>query len=275
MNLQQIEKLRVAAYRVNPTLRLRTMAAAARYIDRVGFCWLFAPARHSLELPSLFEAVKGRRNAHIEDWDSDSDKVWAWKSELPAARRAYYGKAFVGKPVFISLQMLPCALAALGTDAEQFEELYEHGVISYEAKKIFHALDSLGAQPTMSLRAAASLDGKGDNNARYHRGLDELQRRMLVMPIGATNEGGSWPSQIFDLVARWFPAHAAQARELDIGDARRALITRYLKTVIAASPTTLMRLFGIARPELDVLLQDLMACKFIRFDGEWVTAKYT
>ena len=68
------------------------MDEAAEFIDSVGFCLLFA-SNQNIELPSLFEAVKGRRDVHIEDWDADSDRVWAWKNELPADRRAYYGKA--------------------------------------------------------------------------------------------------------------------------------------------------------------------------------------
>ena len=71
------------------------MDDAARFIDAVGFCLLFASTQ-KIELPSLFEAVKGRRDAHIDDWDADSDRVWEWKNDLPARKRAYYGKALAG-----------------------------------------------------------------------------------------------------------------------------------------------------------------------------------
>src|SRR5919199_2065347 len=251
MDLQQVEKLRAPLYRIDPARRIRTMTAAARFINRVDFCWFFAPAKSTLELPSLFEAVKGRRGVQISDWDDDSGRVWVWKNDLPAARLAYYGKALAGKPAFVSLEMLPHLLAASGE--EDFERLYAQGGISYEAKKIYNALTSLGPQPTMALRAAAGLDGK-DGTTRYHRALDELQRKLLVLPIGATNEVGNWPSQIFELVARWFPAQAQRARELDARDARRTLVMRYLQTVIAAPRTNIARLFGIPRSELDPLL---------------------
>src|ERR687883_494416 len=133
MDLRQVEKLRAPLYRINPTRRVRTMTAAAHFIDRVGFCWLFAPAKSTLELPSLFEAVKGRRGVQISDWDDDSGRVWVWKNDLPAAGLAYYGKALAGKPAFVSLEMLPPLLATCGE--EDLARLYAQGGISYEAKK--------------------------------------------------------------------------------------------------------------------------------------------
>ncbi len=270
MNVRQIERLRAPIYRVSPSRRVRTMTFAARFIDRVGFCWLFAPGTRALELPSLFEAVKGRRGMQIFDWDGDSDRVWGWKSDLPAAHLAYYGKALAGRPAFVSLEMLPYLMASVGS--ENFRQLYAHGGISYEAKRIFEALESLGPQPTRALRAAAGLDSK-DGNVRYHRALDELQRRLFVMPVGATNEGSNWVSQIFELVARWFPAQAERARRLDVREARRALVTRYLRTVIAAKRSAMGRVFGLPRTELDALVEELASRRLVLFEGEWVTIK--
>lgn len=267
MRLGDLETLRAPIYHLSPAQRIRTLSAAARFIERVGICWLFAPARNTLELPSLFEAVKGRRGAQISDWDDDSDRVWGWKSDLPATRRAYYGKALAGKPAFVSLAMLPPLLAALG--AESFDALYARGGISYEAKKIYRALDALGPQPTLALRRAAGFDGK-DGATRFHHGLDELQRRLLAMPVGAAKEVGAWHSQIFELVARWFPEQCAQARALDLDAARRALVTRYLKTVIAAPASSIARLFALPRAELNLLLAELARKEFARREGEWV-----
>jgi hypothetical protein len=266
-DVRLLEKHRAPIYRVSPARRLRTMNAAARFIHQVGFCWLFAPRGGNLELPSLFEAVKGRRGMQIFDWDEDSDKVWGWKSDLPAAHLAYYGKALAGKPGFVSLDVLPFLIAAVGM--ESMDHLYEFGGISHEAKKIHRALESLGPQPTRALRAAAGLDTK-NGNLRYHRALDELQRRLFVMPVGATNEGNNWPSQIFELVERWFPAQVELARSVDVGEARRALVMRYLKTVVGAPRTVIGRLFGIPREELDELLRDLTGGRAACVQGEWV-----
>lgn len=206
----------------------------------------------------------------IFHWDGDSDRVWGWKSDLPAARLAYYGKALAGRPAFVSLEMLPCLMASVGS--ENLAHLYAHGGISYEAKRIYDVLESLGPQPTRALRLRAGLDSK-DGNVRYHSALDELQRRMFVMPVGATNEGSNWVSQIFELVARWFPTQAERARRLDASEARRALIARYLRTVIAAKRPVMARVLGIPRAELDAVVERFSSRKLVRVEGEWVIMK--
>lgn len=267
MNLRDLERQRLLNYQPAGSRRIATLSDAARYINRSGFCWLFAPRDRKLELPSLFEAVKGKRDAHIDDWDADSDKVWTWKNDLPAAKRAYYGKALAGKPVFVSLKMLPYVIAAVGE--EDAAQAYANGALSYDAKRVYDALAQFGAQPTQNLRRTAGFVGK-EGNTRYHRALDELQTKLIAAPMGATNEGMAWASQIYDLVANWFPAEAVEAKRIDVDTARRALIERYLKTVYAAPPEALARLFGIPRPDLKLLMDEMIAAKRVRVKDGWV-----
>lgn len=270
MNQAQLDRERVVHYRLTTSKRVTTPADATRYVNRFGFCWLFAPRDRKLELPALYEAVKGKRDAHIEDWDADSDKLWTWKNDLPAAHRVYYGKALAGKPVFISLEYLPHVMAALGLD--DVSEAYAHGAMSYDAKRIYEVLEQFGAQPTQNLKRTAGFVGK-DGNARYHRGLDELQTKLVVSSMGTTNEGAAWPSQIFDLVARWFEPQARASKKIDLRTARLVLMERYLKTVLAAPPDAVARLFGIPRPEMNPLLQELESRKRVRVATGWILAK--
>jgi hypothetical protein len=259
--------LRLIHYQLDPTKRVKTPAQAARYINRFGFCWLFAPRDRKLELPSLYEAVKGKPDAHIEEWDTDSEKLWGWKNDLPAAHLAYYGKAFAGKPVFISLKMLPYVLAALGQENPALA--YSHGKFSQDAKRVYDTLAHYGAQPTQNLKRSSEFIGR-DGNARYHRALDELQTRLIISPIGATNEGMAWPSQIYDLVERWYEPQAQQGRRIDLQTARRALIERYLNTVLAAPANVLSRLFAIPRADLKPILDDMHSARRLRYTGDWV-----
>lgn len=270
MDLQLLERQRLTHYQLGSAKRPTTLSDAARYIQRYGFCWLFAPRDRKLELPSLYEAVKGQRDMHIEDWDKDSEKVWAWKNDLPAAHRAYYGKAFAGKPVFISLPMLPAVIAALGL--EDVGRAYAHGALSYDAKRIYDTLAQFGAQPTQTLKRNAGFVGK-EGGTRYHRALDELQHKLVVSSMGATGEGAAWPSQIFDLVSNWFKPQAQDAKKLDLAAARAQLIDRYLKTVIAAPPEAVARLFNIPRPDLQPVLDDLTAHKKIQQSEKYLITK--
>lgn len=270
MNQTLLEGERVVHYQIAPSKRVTTMAGAARYVNRFGFCWLFAPRDRKLELPALFEAVKGRRDAHIEEWDSDSDTLWAWKNDLPAAHRVYYGKALAGKPVFIALEYLPYVMAALGLD--DVRQAYERGALSYDAKRIYEALEQFGAQPTQNLKRTAGFVGK-DGSARYHRGLDELQTGLVVSSIGTTNEGAAWPSQIFELVARWFEPQAKASQKIDLHTARSVLIERYLKTVLAAPPDAMARLFRVPRPEMKPLLDELASTGRVHVADGWTCTK--
>lgn len=270
MDTRLLERQRLSHYQLDSSKRIFTFSDAARYINRFGFCWLFAPRDRKLELPSLFEAVKGKRDAHIDDWDQDSDKVWMWKNDLPAAKRAYYGKAFAGKPVFVSLKILPCVIAALGE--EDAARAYRHGALSYDAKRVYDALAQWGAQPTQTLKRNAGFIGK-EGNTRYHRALDELQIKLIAASMGATNEGAAWPSQIFDLVSHWFETETREAKQIDVHTARCALIERYLKTVLAAPPDALARLFAIPRAELKALLDEMIHAKRIKLNEGWLVTK--
>ncbi len=262
LDLKQIERQRDVIYRRTRALRVQTMRDAARFIDAVGFCLLFASTRN-VELPSLFEAVKGRRDAHIDDWDADSDRVWGWKNDLPATRRAYYGKALTGKPMFISLEMLPYVIA-LAAPANVRAE-YQRGRVSQEAKRVHDALAAMGPTPAMALRAATGLD-----NARYHRALDELQRALVVAPVGATLERGAWASQIFDLVARWFPRQCERAQKIDTAAAYRAIVKRYVTTTLASTVPMVVRVFGLPRERVDAAVDALVARRIFSKQANWI-----
>jgi hypothetical protein len=260
---KRIERRRDQIYRRSRAQRIRTMEDAARFVDTVGFSLLFASTQ-GIELPSLFEAVKGRRDAHIEDWDQDSDRVWVWKNDLPAARRAFYGKALAGgKPVFISLKMLPYLFAVTAPD--DIDNAYNHGQISQDAKRVHDALRAMGPTPTIALRASVGLAV-----TRYHRALDELQRALVILPIGAVNEHGAWPSQIFELAARWFPRQAARAQRIAVDAARRALVARYVETVTACTGAMIGRVFGWPRVQVNATVDELVARKRLTKGQEWV-----
>lgn len=265
MTPTQIERERDRIYRRSRARSIRTMGQAARFIDTVGFSLLFASAQ-GIELPSLFEAVKGKRDAHIEDWDADSDRVWVWKNDLPAQRRAYYGKALAsGKPVFVSLAMLPYLYAV--SAPEDIDHAYARGAVSYEAKRLYDALRSSGPTPTIALRRTAGLD-----TDRYHRALDQLQRSLIILPIGATIEIGAWTSQIFDLVTRWFPEQVHAAAQIDVDDARLTIVRKYVRTVVAAKPQMIVRVFNWSREQVTTTLDECRTAHVVTEKEGWIVA---
>ncbi len=243
------------------------MEDAARFIDAVGFTLLFASTQ-GIVLPSLFEAIKGRRHVHIDDWDEDADRLWVWKNDLPAERRAYYGKVLGGgKPALVSLQMLPYLHAVSAPEDPEVE--YAHGRLSLSAIRIVRALRMAGPMPTMALRASAGLD-KSTSSNEFHHALDELQRMLIIAPVGAILEKGAWPSQIYELVDRWFPRQVARARRIDEGSARRALLDRYIRTAVAVQPQMVAQAFGWSRPTVQALIEAGVARKRLMKKDDWV-----
>ncbi|MBI5650912.1 MAG: hypothetical protein HZC40_10795 [Chloroflexi bacterium] len=86
----------------------------------------------------------------------------------------------------------------------------------------------------------------------------------------AVAERGAWVSQIFDLTARWFAPQVARAARLNVDDARRALVQRYVATVIACTAPMIARVFGFSRVMTRQVVADLIARGVIAQKSEWI-----
>ncbi len=220
--------------------KARTPAEAVKFIDTTGFCMLFPVKR--VELPSLYYAVTRR---HPPRWDSETEKMWGWKDELPRRRRAFYAKYFRTRGTFISLRMLPHFLAMRGTAARagDAERWYAEGRISPAARDVWAALEKHGPMATLALRHACGMDSKV-GNARYKRAMLELQCLLVVTHFGTEEESGAWPSARLNLTWRVFPRQTAAARNLSAETARATVAAKYRQWHTDAPPSTMARLFG-------------------------------
>ena len=239
--------------------RVRTLAQAAAYIDRVGFCLLF-PIK-GLRLPSLWAAVKGKAPRDpsaslrasfnlVAEWDDDALRLWEWKDLLPRRRLAFSGKVFRGKKSLISLHFLPCfyRLARFGLagnygSADEYSHLYREGKISPEARAICQQIFRRGPQATLELRHALGWSTPRQNR-RFQRALEELQRRLLIVPWGVKAETRAWESVVYQLTPRAFPRAVRAAACLSRAEARDRIAENYRRLVPNAAPADAARLFG-------------------------------
>jgi hypothetical protein len=77
--------------------------------------------------------------------------------------------------------------------------------------------------------------------------LVELQVGLKVLPIGVA-EAGAWRyAFVYEIVQRHFTDLPAQARPIGRGEARRALVSRYLDNVVAADRKMVAKVFHILR----------------------------
>lgn len=225
--------------------RLRTAADAVRFIDAAGYCLLFPIKR--LPLPSLYYAC-ARRQAIT--WDKHTEKIWAWKDELPRRRRAFYAKYFKLRGTFISLKLLPHFLAMRGsaTAPDEYERFYAAGGISHDARTSWHTLAEHGPLATLELRHACNMESKA-GNIRFKRAMLELQCLLVVVHFGAEQETDAWASNRFELTSRAFPEQVRAARRISPEQARAAIAAKYLEWHPEASWQVLARLFGWTKTE--------------------------
>lgn len=235
---------------------IRTIAQAARYIDRVGFCLLFPSKK--LPLPSLIEASKGRALRNYKpcaDWSDDFVRLWRWKDELPRKRLAYYGKYFRGRGVFLSLEFLAYFYCLEGNHGarDEYERLYREGKITADAHVVCAALVERGPQATLELRYGLGWEAKRGNR-RFKRALLELQQRLLIVHWGTKAETRAWESAVYQLTARAFPKAVRAAAKLSPDVARQRIAAQYRKHRAHAKPQEVARLFGWSRAEAQAAL---------------------
>jgi hypothetical protein len=236
---------RAERYRMHPARKVRTEEQALAFLNDVGCAFLFPQA--GVMLPSLWDAINGRaRDIPGHHHDHALSLTWNWKDSLPARKAVWYGKLVKGKPTFISLDLLPAfyALSSNYGELDDYLEQYADGRMSKEARTVYETLLASGPSSTNALRKATGMFGGGDVARRFERAIAELQADLKIVKCG-TAEDNRWKyCYVYDLLLRWHPAVAEQARTLSGRQAMTQIVTRYLRTVIAAPATSLAGLFG-------------------------------
>ena len=73
-------------------------------------------------------------------------------------------------------------------------------------------------------------------------------------------------------MAQWFPREVKRAERIGVDQARREIVRRYVNTVVAAKSAMIGRVFGIARGDVAMCVDDLIMKKILRWDEDWLTA---
>jgi hypothetical protein len=242
--LEEIEQLRDLRYHRTAEQRLHTEAQARRFVDEVGFCFLFG--EQGVEIPTLWGAITGSRRGvpHTHD-DDDLGRAWDWKDSLPSKGQVFYGKLLRGKPTLVALNVLPhfYALSPNYGDLEDYLEQYEAGQLSAEAKSVYEALLNEGAMATSRLRQVAGLAGGGANARRFDRAVAELQIELKIAKVGISDANRWGYAYVYDLFLRAFPDVPELARRISTDDAMAYLLLRYLHNTVALPEAAAQRLF--------------------------------
>lgn len=261
----EVQAWRDRRYHRQAAHKLRTEEQARQFVDEVGFCFLFpAPG---LEMPSLWEAINGKaRQIPKHHYDDALGLAWNWKDSLPARKAVWYGKLLRGKPMFVALDLLPAfyALSENYGALDDYRQQFADGRMSQEARDVYEVLLEGGALSTNAMRKAANLFGKGDPARRFERAVAELQQDLKIVKCGVAEDNRWKYCYVYDLLLRWMPDLAAQARALSTHQARQQVLLRYLDNVAVAPVSALQLLFGWDAATLRATLADLLATERLR-----------
>ncbi|MDQ7850393.1 MAG: hypothetical protein QN152_03005 [Armatimonadota bacterium] len=214
--------------------RVRTAAAARRFVERLGFCYAFTPGPGGI--PGLFDVIGTRSTDRMWSW------AWTWKDSLVTKRQIYYGRVLRRKPTFIALAYLPAFYALSGNVGEPDDYLlaYRAGHLSLLARELYEQIERQGPLDTWQLRRRFVFGG--DSGTRLHRALHELQERFLIAKV-AEVEGRGGYAYIWDTFTRWMPEVAAQAARISSEEAAGLVLRGYLRMVGATTPQQVADLF--------------------------------
>jgi hypothetical protein len=211
---------------------IRTLAAAGKWIDRVGLTLLFP--RADVVLPSLWEQVSGLQEV---DWNAEPiNFLWWAKDALPDEGRACVGKHLARVASCIAPRLVPVLAAANGVPADDDDPVVD-------------AIRNLGPMTRPQLREVTGLTKKD-----VDRSIASLHHRLVLTNARLVDEGSTWGSLAHDLLARkWKVPKRLPARDT----ARRELASLVLDRAGELTAADLSGVFGWRRKESAEILDDV------------------
>jgi hypothetical protein len=245
-----LERYRDRAFRRRPTRRVRSEAAAIRFVEEVGICSTFY--RFPEGLACLWEAVTGRRDPRWprrSHHDPGVSLTWELKDALPARRRVYYGKLLRGRPVLVALDLLPAfyALVRGPQRARDYRAEYAAGRLSHAARRLMDVLIRRHPLYTREWRAESLMLDPGATRT-FERAVAELQQALFVVKTEERYDPSF--SYRWDLVEAWLPEPVREGRRLGRAAAVARLVARYLAGAGWASMPRLARLLAVPADEV-------------------------
>ena len=170
---EEIEQYRDRKWRREDALRIDSPVEVEAMVEDLGFCLAMTDSRKNL--PSVYTAVCGRRDAHLPrnvQKDYEASRAWVLKDETVARGKVYYGKVIRGQATFLAPRMIPIFNSIWGVTKKQ-----EKQYLSDDAIKVLKVLRKEWEMATADLRTATRLE-----RAQVTKAIEELQRKMKVIP---------------------------------------------------------------------------------------------
>ncbi|MFO7623809.1 MAG: crosslink repair DNA glycosylase YcaQ family protein [Anaerolineales bacterium] len=276
---ERVKAYRKDTFRLLPGQRLASAEEAVQFVNQRGFIF-FWPIK-DITLPNLWVAVAGDRPV-ADQHDDPGHVTWGWKDGLLGQRCWYYAKVLRKKATMISLERAPHFYALshnYGAPDEDYLTLYEQGQLTQEAKTVYETLLHEGPLNTVALRKATRMSNR-ESDSRFNRALADLQADFKILPTGVAKAGAWNYAFIYEITSRHYPelpdfAHAISERE-----ARQQLLADYFRSLGAAQPGEVQRLFGWGKASNEKAIESLVSSGQIIRDiqvagqiGDWLALK--
>ncbi len=135
---------------------------------------------------------------------------WEWRMRVLEERDDIaYAKLFFKKSGYITKDWYPYFLAVRRQN-RSFDEAYEDGLMSNDAKRIYDGIREQGTVPLHTLKALSGLQNK-EHKSRFDRALTELQMKLFITMCARqqkqskSGENYGWSSTVFTAVETFFP----------------------------------------------------------------------
>jgi len=234
---EEIELYRDKKWRREESLKVDTAEQVEAMVEQLGFC--LGLTDHRKNLPSVYIAVCGRRDAHMPrnvQKDPEASRAWVLKDDVIARGKVYYAKLVKGHSMFLAPRMIPYFKAIWGVPKTR-----ETKDLSGSANKILKVLREEWEMGSADLRSAAEITTR----PRFTKALDKLQRTMKVLPQEVVYSPKF--TYIWTLAEARFPAETEIKIPRD--EAVRELARAYLQMCGMTPLGELAKAFGLTRKE--------------------------
>jgi len=171
---EEVEQFRDEKWRREETRKVEKAADVEALVEDLGFCLGLTDSRTNL--PSVYIAVCGRRDAYAPrnvQKDIEMSLAWTLKDEVMRRGKVYYAKLVKGRSMFVAPHLVSYFNTIWGVPKKEEKE-----VLSEDANKILKVLRKEWEMGTADLRSETKIE----NRAKLTKALDELQKRMKVVP---------------------------------------------------------------------------------------------
>jgi hypothetical protein len=233
----EIEDYRDRKWRRQESLRVDSAEEVEAMVEDLGFC--LGLTDHRKNLPSIYIAVCGRRDAHMPrnvQKDPEASRAWVIKDEVIARGKVYYAKLVKGHSMFLAPRMIPVFNSIWGVPRAR-----EAKDLSGSANKILNVLREEWEMASSDLREAAGITTR----PRFTKAMDKLQKTMKVLPQEVVYAPRF--TYIWTLAEARFPeeVNVKMARDEAVLELARAFLTLNGMTLLG----DLSRAFGFYRWE--------------------------